>query len=529
MPEGSLRLKKISEWLKKHEPILFFLIVVLNALPLFLSKFYLTHDGPSHLYNSVLIRELIFGHDHAIQNVYALNHELVPNLASHLILLLANFIFPIWFSEKIVLLLYFIGLPYAFRFFLKKSAAPNLFFCSLIIPFTYSYFLYSGFYNFLLALLPFFVLLARWSSPDKKMSWRFGIKLFLWFLLLYFSHIYVFVLSLFLMGLYTLMEHFFNAEKREMKKMFRDLFFLVLVSFPFLLLTARFLFVTHIVDLHINTSAHELARALSEFSCINRPGEFVRKFSSKIGMIIGLLLIGGIIMRVLQFRKKKQPLFRATDNFLVAAFILFCLYFTVPDYFGGGMNCLRIQQLMIICFIAWIGLQIFPRWITTTAVSCILVLQFCLVYFYATENNYSKEINEWISAGEHIDKGTITLPITFSKNEQWVHSSDYLGATASISLVHNYEAGLLWFPIIWNNDYRIRMKGLTNRNPLTDDRNPAIVWMEKPTLYADNVIIWGKPFNTADSISFQSVDSALTTNYTLVWQSENLKLFKQKK
>jgi hypothetical protein len=521
--------KTFFERLNKYEPYIFLLIVLLNAWPVFSTKFFLTHDGPAHIYNSVLLRELIFGNDPAIHNIFALNHELVPNMISHVLMALMSCVFPVWVAEKIVLLIYFIGLPYAFRFFLRKSAAPTIFFSSLIIPVTYSYFLYMGFYNFLLALLPFFMLLTLWTNRDKKINWLFGLKLFLCFVLLYFSHIYVFALALLLMGLHTCMEQFGKKEKKKIKIILRDLFFLMLVSSPLLFLAGHFIFKTPLKILPIQPSVHELARALFELSSLNRPGEFVHRFTSKIGWMFALLVIAGIIFRFIHYRKKEQPLFKATDNWLIAAFILFCLYFTVPDYIGGGMNCLRIQQLMVVCIIVWIGLQLFPRWVSVIGIGCVLLLQLRLVCFYAAQDKHSDEISEWVEAGKYIDKGTLTLPIVFSDNEQWIHSSGYLGATSSIALYANYEAGLQWFPVIWNNNYMVRLKGLKARNPLTDDRNPAIVWMSKPILYPANVIVWDRPKNSSDSISFLAIDSLLQADYKLTYQSKNLRLFKQKK
>lgn len=515
--------------LNKFEPYFFLLIVLLNAIPLFESKFFLTHDGPSHLYNSVLLRELIFGNDPAIHHVYELNHSLVPNLFSHALMGLLSCFLPVWVAEKILLLIYFIGLPYAFRHFLRKSGAPQLFFSALILPFTYSYFLYMGFYNFVLALLPLFWFLSLWSNPDKKITARFALKLFACLVLLYFTHIYVFALTLFLAGLQTLMERIGKFCETTFKTILRDLLFLMLVASPLLLLMLQFLFQTPLKILPIQPSKHELARALMELSSLNRPGEFVRKFSSKIGWMIALLVIAGIVFRIIHFRKKEQPLFKPSDNWLVAAFILFCLYFTVPDYIGGGMNCLRIQQLMVICCIVWIGLQIFPRGMAAVGVGCILILHFCLVGFYASENRRADEINEWLLAGEHIDKGTLTLPIVFYDNDIWIHSSGYMGANSSLGLYANYEAGLQWFPVIWNNHYIVRMKGLKDKNPLTDDRNPAVVWSNLPILYPDNVVVWDHPKTPADSLSFRTIDSVLKADYLLSYQSKNLKLFKQKK
>jgi hypothetical protein len=525
---GSFR-ERVIRFFADNEKWIFLLIVLLNALPVLVTKYYLSQDGPAHLYNSVILRDLLFGNDPSMHKVFELNHYLVPNLTTHVIMALASFVFPVWIAEKIVLLLFFIGFPYAFRYFLKKSGNQNLMMASLIIPVTFSYFLFMGFYNFLFALLPFFILITNWSDPGKRISFVFGVKLFLWLALLYFSHIYVFVLALLVMGLYSLTNFIFQKEKLKLRFLFRDLFFLVLISLPTLLLAAQFLSKTSIVDLHINSSIATLVDNLVHFNSIY-DGFFGRKLTSKMALLIFILFICAIVIRLVKFRKKQIALLNSGDVWLITVFILLILYFTIPDYLGGGMNCLRIQQLLIICLITWVALQPFYRWISVTAIAAMLLLQTVIVRgYYLKEYNFSDAISEWIETGKHIDKGTITLPVVFTDNEHWMHCSGYLGATANITLIDNYEAGLLWFPVIWNNNSEFRIKGQEKKNPVTDNRNPAIVDYHKPVTYVDNVLIYGFPHNRNDSISFQSLDSTMQGNYVLVYQSANMKLFKQKK
>jgi hypothetical protein len=49
------KLKKIAK-----EKYLFLLIIVLNALPLFVAPAFITLDGGAHAYNANVIKELIF-------------------------------------------------------------------------------------------------------------------------------------------------------------------------------------------------------------------------------------------------------------------------------------------------------------------------------------------------------------------------------------------------------------------------------------------------------------------------------------
>ena len=90
----------------KHERWFFLAVTILNLFPIFISKFFPTLDGPSHLYNSNLIVNLLFNSE-GLSSFFALNPELVPNWSGHFILAAFNSIMPAFVAEKILLLVYF--------------------------------------------------------------------------------------------------------------------------------------------------------------------------------------------------------------------------------------------------------------------------------------------------------------------------------------------------------------------------------------------------------------------------------------
>jgi hypothetical protein len=96
----------------KREPLLFWVMVFIGILPLLLSKYYLTLDGPSHLYNGNIIKELFLGRYPEFSNLFNFNPLLVPNWISHILFSLLKFIFPDYITEKIVLSSYFIFTPF---------------------------------------------------------------------------------------------------------------------------------------------------------------------------------------------------------------------------------------------------------------------------------------------------------------------------------------------------------------------------------------------------------------------------------
>ena len=94
-------LKAIEKWG-------FRIILFLHLLPVLLLTPFVTLDGPAHLYNSVLIRELlstqsydIISHPHFFLQFNAFPE---PNWTGHLIMSLLTFVLPVLMVEKVMLI-----------------------------------------------------------------------------------------------------------------------------------------------------------------------------------------------------------------------------------------------------------------------------------------------------------------------------------------------------------------------------------------------------------------------------------------
>src|SRR5687768_6062047 len=97
------------------EPLIFYAVLLLNLLPLLVFKFYPSLDGPAHLYNSLLIPEMLKGNE-VLESMLKFNSEPVPNWSGHFILSFFNLFLPGWLAEKMLLIFYVTGLPLSFRY-----------------------------------------------------------------------------------------------------------------------------------------------------------------------------------------------------------------------------------------------------------------------------------------------------------------------------------------------------------------------------------------------------------------------------
>jgi len=144
------------------ECIVFALVALINLWPITYGKFFPTLDGAAHLHNAQLIQSLLYEGSSALHQVYMFTPEVVPNWTGHFLLAGLNSFLPAFVAEKVFLLIYLIGLPCSFRFFIKKINSPNILLSYLIFPFCYTFLFLLGFYNFSLGILFLFLSLGLW-------------------------------------------------------------------------------------------------------------------------------------------------------------------------------------------------------------------------------------------------------------------------------------------------------------------------------------------------------------------------------
>lgn len=103
---------KSKVWITTHkEPLLFALITLIFLGPVFGSQWLLTLDGPSHLYNAGVIKELIFGSKDSLINTHlALTPVPVPNWFGHFLLVIFSTVLSVAASMKLLHALYVLGL-----------------------------------------------------------------------------------------------------------------------------------------------------------------------------------------------------------------------------------------------------------------------------------------------------------------------------------------------------------------------------------------------------------------------------------
>ena len=152
----------------KH--IIIIALLVIHLLPIWMFKYFPSHDGPSHIYNAYVLKEYHKHENYKIREVFKLNSTLFPNWTSHALMALLMYVFPPILCEKILLTLCIALLPLSLFYFLNAVDRDRTIFGLLGFMYAYNIFLYTGFYNFVLSMSMFFFTLGYWWKHKDRMS-----------------------------------------------------------------------------------------------------------------------------------------------------------------------------------------------------------------------------------------------------------------------------------------------------------------------------------------------------------------------
>jgi hypothetical protein len=518
---------------KKVEKIIFFIVSLLNVIPVLSGKYFPTMDGPSHLYNANLINQIWF-HSSFISRYFIINPIPVPNWLGHFCLAFLHLFLPAYFAEKLLILAYFFGMPYSFRWLIKSIEPGATWTTYVIFPFTYCLLLTLGFYNFCLSFILLFLTWGNWERNRNNLNFKNWIVLFFLCTLIYFSHLFTYFvlgLSLVIFSIWEIGIHFFNNSGSNLfREIKRKIIFLASI---FSLSTV--LLIWYFLEIHvppqfniINFSKAELWQRLFEVRaviCWSYAHE--SPFSQGIGISLCILIVIILILNVLTIINKndlwsKKIILKKSSWFLLSLIILIFL-FMIPNSFNAGLISDRIEIIFFLILIVWIAIQKIPNKLIAMPLAAMLVLHFVLVIYYVHVIRYQNiEIKEFEQISADIKPNKVVLPICYSDN--WIdgHYSCFMGVDKPLIILGDYEAELNWFPVIWNK------QSIPNFYFGSHSQNGFCYWWyhneNNPPQKIDYVVLWQRENNAC----LPSIDSTLNKDYLLEKTYPDAQLYKLK-
>lgn len=530
-------MKQKIDVLFKYETYLFFTFLLINLVPVLFFKFLPTLDGPSHLHNANLIKNLLFTDPDILNRFYQLNNELLPNWSGHFMLALLSSFLPAWVADKIVIIAYLIFLPLSFRWFVKSINPENYLLSILIFPFCYSFTFFLGFYNFSFALIFLFMLLAYWNKIQIRPKSANILVLFLLFTALYFSHVFVFLIAIMAVGIVLLKQLAIETKSLEIKQSLGLFFYriaiIVLTSGVGIFLSAKFLLSRSVINYTFIPKIELLKwiRDIRPTIVFNFGHEGV--YTHIIFYLIVILTAISIIHKIKEITKTKPSftellvnLATHNDLWFVFSFFLLLLYFFMPDSNGySGYFSVRIGLLLYLFYMVWIAIQKYPRWIITLSLFVVFFTNLGLNFYYIKQtrqlNKLAIEIN---SQSKSIENHKVVLPINFSTNWMHGHFSNYLGIDKPIVILENYECGTGYFPVKWNDNFPNTTIGDLSKSQFCKDwKTNSSSKLQYPVNF---IFILGKQSEIDNNECAQQSIEKIEKHYHLISKTENTLLYK---
>lgn len=452
-----------ANWQKHVEVVVLMAVAVWLVAPVFSYVSFYTNDGPAHLYNSTILRELLLGKGGHYLDFFELNLRPEPNWIGHILLVILLFMFEPLVAEKMLIFIYIASFLFAFRYLVRAFNTNNWAAVVLVAPFVYSFPLYIGFYNFLFGVVCLLFTLGFWIRIRNRLSNRnlgiIGLLLVTGF----FSHITTFLVTIMCVGVAELHYLIMANSRLTIKQLLVRWSKLLLYISPTIVLTGVFLSAHGGSEIPENTIEAEkqwndliAMRPITIFHHLHQ--ELITKwlfiaFSATVYLVAVLGSANwstGKNGSTIDF-KKDLGLGEPRQVLMIIALIFLLGYFVLPDWMAsGGYVHVRLLLLFFLFLALWVAAARIPaRFTLPLAVVSIMVTVKLFDGREQYRNEQNRVVREMIEVSEHLPERQTVLPIV--ENYHWFfgHVGNYLGALKRVIVLNNYEAATGYFPLSW--------------------------------------------------------------------------------
>lgn len=460
----------MERWIGK----LFFAVVLLQLVPVWAAPYFPTSDGPSHVYNAFVLRELMLGHGGAIARTYAVDWHPYPNLLGHVILAMLLGIFPAAVAEKIVvsaIIVLFAAGVWMFSGAADRRARIHAF---LALPLAHHFFLHFGFYNFSISVGLVLVTMAIWWRRRDDPGWKTIALIALLILLCYTSHPLSTLLLIGFIGLLWL----FTLRGRPLRRHARHLIAL-LPALPLLAWFSRRERGASAAPVALQWDRlRELVQPKAAVTC-----DFVQLRAGEALVVVIAVLI--VVTAIVERRRGEIDAFAALIVAGVAAVL------AVPSY-GAGIIVERVAFIALLLPLPWLT----PRLthIGRAALAAVLSLATAANVVLLTKHTraVAGEMTALIRAARAIPADTTMLPLVYDRKPVgeavpvFLHAASYAAIERRLVDADNYEPVVGYFPV------RFR-EGVTQPDQFLVEADPANLDVEPWAPFAQYVFTWHMP------------------------------------
>lgn len=444
-------------------------------------RYFPSQDGPAHLGTSAVLAELQRGNDF-LSAVYQSSWRLASSQAYHALLLFTSKAMPLLAAEKLILSLYG-ALFSASVWFLISSVHGRHDVMFLAMPAVFSTVLYLGFFNACLALVAGIGSLALFFRLSDEDTLTRRLMLCISLLLTYSLHIFVLLLVLMAMMLFSItrsvtlaQRHLPAANTNVEAKLSTDLkagMRWLLPALPSMLLVVHFMATTPEKS---GTGSETLLERAGAILAVFEPNLIVKAYHALITFSLTDLIVQlpwyGLFLwtsflcvratRTHGIRRDTATAFNHA-HLWVAAVVVFLLIALLPIVSGPVVNTdSRLTPFLVVAWTLWLSTGSLGsrqwrlvRWLGFT----IALLQ--LVYRFPMHAALNEDLHEYLQVQSHIPAETsiVTIDLGPVSHEPFgpsgghlpfnpmEHAAGYMILDKPLVNIRNYQLAYPYFPI----------------------------------------------------------------------------------
>jgi len=522
--------------MNKYAKLLLLAGCALCLLQIWLPAYYLTGDGPSHIYNAQIVHDMWCHKNTAFyEHYYTMSYSPNPNWLTTIAIALLLFVVNGVIAEKIFLSVYVVFYLTGANQLLKKisnNEGPSYWPVAILL-FVFSYVLSKGFYNYSFSIGVFFWVIYCWLEfMEKRSVWKAFLCLFFTGFI-FFTHLLSFGFAAFtcaaLAFSYALAAGASDGWRKAMGTFIKNTVLLTLFFLPFLFLMNWFTEKKGGMQMELTPHLYRLVE-LVQF----KYGVNVTHKEDYFALAAGTGLLLLFCVALVKFKKYRA--INKYDGFLLSFLFVLFVYLFFPDSFLGMLVLITIRVqlyvlILIVCCIAYIV----PEGKLKNAgalflFTCFVVLSAMRLQCQVREGSAVADI---VSAELYIKPYSVVLPFDFvpsgkdqngfliaDANWPFTHVSQYMGMKEPLIVLDNYEANMGFFPLQWNQEtnpyYHLNTgEGMEAHRPFVDiDR-----YKKESGVTIDYILMWCYDQSFLGDADFKKLYENINAGYHLVYTS----------
>ncbi|MEC9258173.1 MAG: hypothetical protein VX541_06740 [Candidatus Poribacteria bacterium] len=511
-------ISKLNSYISSWEDRIFLLLVLLYLLPIWSIQFFPSQDGPSHVYNALIVKEYFNTNEYPLfHKYYDLNAKPMPNWFGHATMAILMFIVNPLIAEKLLLSGYVLLFLLSGRYLLINVDSTKKWLALAFFPFVYNYLLNMGFYNFSYSVGFFLLAVGYWWKHHQNLRLKHATILNLIMVCCYFSHMVSTVIALLSIAVLWLVTIRLNTIKKH------------LLQIPMLLPSC--IFPLWFVVSHGTTShgSHWPSKRLFNYFTALEVFYSFDNFQLYIGKILVFYFLVSLLVSIFTNKLRWAERFRKLhlqreDGFLLLGIACLILYITVPDGMsGGGFITHRLSLYPYLILLPWLyGTLKQPiKWLSTTVLVVLALVN--LVYLMRWYPMLDKDMKEFRSGVEAVEPNKTIMPLIFNNHGHcdrigmFLHAIGYYCAYTKGVEWDNYEATTNYFPIMYK-------PALNSIRPNTGiiEGHPQDMDIAANVNLVDYICAWEMPLNSA-------IQQRIEEHYKLVFEKGRTRIYRRLK